>query len=242
MKKYLNQVAVSISLLYMVGAIANENDNVECCDFSDEEMNASTEGLPIGPIGPTQLDDLEKASPDLHSIVTSPAWKTMDGLEKLRTASKTALQAWGMKDEDIDEHMARIDSYDSNLSDTTREGARVIFGMMGDALVNQIAFIQREKQHGEVAVDTLSPFKESHPEQMEEFKECLDKSIERIGTKSRLIFGDWIDIIETRAVSGNGNIVLAIARAYSKQQTQFKNVVLLHGTADARACFTQLEI
>ncbi len=224
----------------MAGVLANENDDVECCDFDVEEVDSFVEGLPIGPLTKTRLDDLEKAAPDLHSIVTSPAWRTRDGLDKLRTASKTALKAWGMKDEEIDEHVARIDSYDSKLSDATRADSRVIFGMMGDALVFQIALIQREKGNGEVAVDTLSPFEESHPEEMEEFKECLDKSIERIGTKSRLIFGDWIELIETEAVSGN--IPLAIALAYSGQETKFKDVVLVHGTMDARACFTQLDL
>lgn len=240
MKKYLSLVATSVYLLYMAGAVANENDDVECCDFEDDEVNAFMEGLTMGPFTKTQLDDLEKASPDLHTMVISPDWRSRDGLDKLRTVSKTALKAWGTKDESIDEYMARIETYDSNLPDDARADVRVIFGMMGDALVNQIALIQREKLNGEVAVDTLSPFEESDPEQMREFKECLDESINRIRTKSMLIFGDWIGIFEKEAVSGN--IPLAIAKTYSRQQLQFKDVVLVQGSMDSSACFTQMEI
>lgn len=186
MKKLFSLVAVVIcTILLCIPTLTEENDG----EVIEEAFFIGASGV--------HLDNLKSVLPDLHLTVTSPGWESRDGLEQLRTIAKPTLSALGTKHEDIEEFLARIDEYESNVPFDSKKDVSMFFGIVGKSLLMNFTHTEMMRRGGDILYDAYSLiYSESHPESLSGYRDCLDKSIQRLGTKTRLAFDDWVNSIE----------------------------------------------
>lgn len=186
---YLTASAVCAVLLCMP-SLSETNDDT-CCEGEGID-SSSWEILPD-----RLLELLKNALPDLHLAVTSPGWETTDGLEQLRTVVKPTLGAFGMKIEEVDNYLTRIDLYAEKVPFESQEDMKMAFGLVGDAMLTNFTAVEVMRDGADAFFEAYSILhSESHPEAVAGYKECLDTSISKMHTKTRLVFGDWMDQIE----------------------------------------------
>ena len=191
MKNLSCLVAGAICTILMCIPTSTEPNNVECCD------GEAIEGSFFSRIGSAHLDNLKSALPDLHLTITSPGWENTDGLEQLRTIAKPTLGALGTKPDDIEEFLVRIDGYESKVPFESKTGVRMTFGQVAKSLLIHFTHVEMMRNGADVLYDAYSLlYSESHPDAMSGYRDCLDKSIKRMGTKTRLAFDDWVKLIE----------------------------------------------
>ncbi len=192
MMKSISMVANAVCVVLLcIPALAEKNDDT-CCE--GEAIDLSTRGiLPDG-----LLELLKNALPDLHLTVTSAGWETTDGVEQLRTVVKPTLGAVGMKVEDVNDHLIRIDQYVSNvpIGSESMDDLNMTFGLVADAMLLHFANLEVMRDGADAFFEAYSIIHESHPEALAGYRECLDTSIAKMYTKTRLVFGEWMDQIE----------------------------------------------
>lgn len=192
MRKLFSLVTNAVCVVLLsTPAFAEENDDT-CCD--GEGILLSGKGI----LSDKLLELLKNALPDLHLAVTSPGWETTDGVEQLRTVVKPTLGALGMKVEDIDGYLIRIDQYGLNVPNGSEsmEDVNMAFGLVGDAMLTHFAALEVMRDGADAFFEAYSILHESHPEALAGYRECLDTSIAKMHTKTRLVFRDWMDQIE----------------------------------------------
>ncbi|MXX95377.1 MAG: hypothetical protein F4039_05610 [Gammaproteobacteria bacterium] len=228
------------TILLCIPTLTEQND-VECCD------GEVIEGSVLIGMSSGHLDNLKSALPDLHLTVTSPGWETTDGLEQLRTIAKPTLGALGTKLDDIEEFLVRIDAYESNVPFESKTDVRMTFGRVGKSLLIHFTQVEMMREVADTLYDAYSLlYSESHPDALSSYRDCLDKSIERIGTKTRLVFGDWVNLIEKKGVNliekkgvKDSDILSWNIEAQVDISTNLVNIV--HGIvpSDRRVCYAE---
>lgn len=193
MRKSISLVAnvVCVVLLCIgIPALAEKNDDL-CC----EEEGIDSSSWELLPAGLMRL--LKNSLPDLHLTVTSPGWETTDGLEQLRTVVKPTLGALGMKVKDIEDLLTRIDLYAASVPLEAKDGVNMAFRLVGSSLLTHFTAVEVMRDGADTMFEAYSLLhSESYPGALASYRECLDSSIEKMGTKTRLAIGDWIDRIE----------------------------------------------
>jgi len=233
MKNLFSLVAGAICTILLCIPTSTEQNNVE---WGDGEVVEEAFFNSIN------LDNLKSALPDLHLTITSPGWENTDGLEQLRTIAKPILSALGTKPDDIEEFFVRIDAYESKMLIESKSDVRMIFGLVGQSLVLHFTNVERMRKVGDALYDAYSLlYSESHPDAMSGYRECLDKSIERMGTKTRLVFDDWVKLIEKR--TEDSDLLTLHVEAHVDIATKLSDFVLGNSPSDSRVCYAEhLEI
>ncbi len=183
---------------------------------------------------------VEKALPDLHLIVTSAGWDSMDGLDKLRTVAQPTLSALGMETEEYDKLIDRIEEYESNVSPESQATVRMIFGLVGTALIDHFVGLEQTKKWHDIFFDAYSlVWSDTHPEELAAYGECLDRSDQRAVARFKLIFRDWVDKIDNiEKDSSDSEVTRANARAHLYIATKLLDT---YGNApsDAQVCHAE---
>lgn len=189
MKKLNRIVARGIITVLICMPVLSEQDDDACCD-------GELVDIPIQESNST-LKYVKEALPDLHLMVTSADWESKDGLVQLQTIIKPTMNAWGMTAEKIDKLMARIERYESNIPFDSKSNVKMVFGLVGDSLLMNFSAIERQKEGFDVFYDAYSLiYSDTYPDALEEYKKCLEQSVQRVITKSKLVFRDWVDTLE----------------------------------------------
>ncbi|MCY3626126.1 MAG: hypothetical protein OXG88_00585 [Gammaproteobacteria bacterium] len=236
MKNLFSLVAGAICTILLCIPTLTEQNDVECCD------GEVIEGSSLIGINSVHLDNLKSALPDLHLTVTSPGWENTDGLEQLRTIAKPTLSALGTKPEDIEEFFVRIDAYESKVPFESKTDVKMIFSQVGKSLLIHFTHVEMMRKGADILYDAYSLlYSESHPDAMSGYRECLDKSIERMGTKTRLVFDDWVKLIEKR--TEDSDLLTLHVEAHVDIATKLSDFVLGNAPSDSRVCYAEhLEI
>lgn len=188
MKNLSCLVAGAICTILLCIPTSAEQNDFECCD--GEEIEGSF-------FNRINLDNLKSALPDLHLTITSPGWENTDGLEQLRTIAKPTLSALGTKSDDIEEFLVRIDAHESKVPFESKTGVKMIFSQVAKSLLIHFNHVEMMREGADVLYDAYSLlYSDSHPDAMSGYRDCLDRSIKRMGTKTRLAFDDWVKLIE----------------------------------------------
>lgn len=80
-------------------------------------------------------------------------------------------------------------------------------------------------------------YSESHPQTMSGCRDCLDKSIERMGTKTRLVFDDWVKLIEKR--TEDSDLLTWPVEAHVDISTKLSGFVLGNVPSDSQVCYAE---
>lgn len=233
MKNLFSLVAGAICTILLCIPTSTEQNNVEWGDGEVIEGNFFNR---------INLDNLKSALPDLHLTITSPGWENTDGLEQLRAIAKPILSALGTKTEDIEEFFVRIDAYESTVPFESKTDVKMIFGLVGQSLVIHFDHVEMMRQGADILYDAYSLlYSESHPDAMSGYRDCLDKSIERMGTKTRLVFDDWVKLIEKRPE--DSDLLTWNVKAHVDISTTLSGFVFGNDPSDSQVCYAEhLEI
>ena len=176
--------------------------------------------------------------PNLHLTITSPGWENTDGLEQLRTIAKPILSALGTKPDDIEEFFVRLDAYEAKVPIESKTDVRMIFGLVGQSLVLHFTNVERMRKLGDTLYDAYSLlYSESHPDAVSGYRDCLDKSIERMGTKTRLVFDDRVKLIEER--TEDSDLLTWHVEAHVDISTKLSGFVLGNVPSDSQVCYAE---
>ena len=232
--KSINLVAGAVCVVLLCSpASAEEEEEDECCE--GEAFSLPSRGiLPDGLLGL-----LKNALPDLHLTVTSPGWETADGLEQLRTVVKPTLVALDMKGKDVDDYLTRIDSYMAKVPFESKEDVKMAFGLVGKAMLNHFTAVEMMRDGTDTFFDAYSLiYSDSHPDAMAGYKECLDTSIANMETKTRIVFGNWLDQIEQ--ASKHSDTLTINVRAHGDIAKALVGIVHgNHSPSDERVCYAE---
>ncbi|MDE0644706.1 MAG: hypothetical protein OXH84_00500 [Gammaproteobacteria bacterium] len=229
MKNLFSLVAGAICTILLCISTSTEQNNVE---WGDGEVIEETFFNSIN------LDNLKSALPDLHLTITSSGWENTDGLEQLRTIAKPILSALGTKPDDIEEFFVRLDAYEEKVPIESKTDVKMIFSQVGKSLVIHFGHVEMMRKGADILYDAYSLlYSESHPDAMSGYRECLDKSIERMGTKTRLVFDDWVKLIEKR--TEDSNILTWNVEAHVDISTKLSDFVLGNVPSDSQVCYAE---
>jgi len=232
MRKSFSLVAGAVCTILLCIPTLTEQNDVECCD------GEVIEGSFYNRINSVHLDNLKSALPDLHLTITSPGWENTDGLEQLRTIAKPTLSALGTKPDYIEEFLVRIDAYESKVPIESKTDVRVTFGQVAKSLLIHFTQVEMMRKGADIRYDAYSLlYSESHPDALSGYRDCLDKSIERMGTKTRLVFDDWVKLIEKGAE--DSNILIWNGGAHVDISTKLVNIVHGNVPSDSRVCYAE---
>ena len=72
---------------------------------------------------------------------------------------------------------------------------------------------------------------------MSGYRDCLDKSIERMGMKARLVFDDWVKLIEKR--TEDSDLLTWHVEAHGDISTKLSGFVLGNVPSDSQVCYAE---
>ncbi|MCY3540407.1 MAG: hypothetical protein OXH31_00650 [Gammaproteobacteria bacterium] len=98
--------------------------------------------------------------------------------------------------------------------------------------------VERMRKLGDTLYDAYSLlYSESHPDTMSGYRDCLDKSIERMGTKTRLVFDDWVKLIEK--TTEDSDLLARHVDAHVDISTKLSGFVLGNVPSDSQVCYAE---
>lgn len=190
----------------------------------DDEVNDSDEDSAIQSWGQRELQYLKESIPDLHRLVVSPDWKTMDGMEKLRLVVMSTLKAWEIDDDEIKSIMDKITDYKSELTTRSRLDREMYFGLVGERLLEQFIWSERSADITISTGDPVSQFAESNIQEIFELRVCMTQSSSDLGSKTQKTLKGWIESLNEESPSSMTPDILF--DRYKRLATEFDDAVI----------------
>lgn len=215
-------LALLFGLVAFVGsAVASE----ESAKATKIEFQSSTE-IPyesqILQYGLKNLNLLKQAQPDLHSEVMSTNWESINGLEQLRIVASHTFDDLGLKPDDVNGYLSRIENYESNVLQPQKGQLHGVYAQVAETLLREFMYIEQDKDGISIFVDVYSIILEdSPPERLESFKECLNKTHDELITNLNPIVDEWLENMEE--IPANEDILVPHVRLRADLITKSSN-------------------
>ncbi len=190
MRIHIFKLVAPLALIFLVGGLSAAT--------TEDQSIAEPEGHLYSS---KTLEILKDRLPDLHSKLLAPEWSITDGYDRIQIVAASTLTALGADREEIIALNGRLDQFELQLQGAARDEVSPIMRAVAHGLVGNFVAIEMERQVTVQLVEIYSSlFEESHPSAIQAFRECLNSSLDRIGTKSTLYYGYFVKALNVPAI------------------------------------------
>lgn len=230
MRIHISKLVALVSLTFLVGGLSSAT--------TEDQSIADPEGHSYSS---KTLEILKDRLPDLHSKVLSSEWGSTDGYDRIQIVAASTLTALGADNEEIIALNGRLDQFELQLQSTTRNEVSPIMRAVAHGLLGNFVAIEMERQVTVQLVEMYSSlFEESHPTAIRAFRECLNSSLDRIGTKSTLYYSDFVNALNVPAIEDRRN---PVDRSVSFNEKMVRNLsgLVNESSSNMRICHDELD-
>ena len=218
MKTDMTRICSLLSLLLIVVNIHANEDEMRSATEIQTSYEQPFESQ-ILQFGLENLNYLKSGLPDLHSIVMSAKWETMNGQEQLQVVVDHALSNFGAEREDLDGYLARIDDHVSSVSQQQKVQLFGSLATVAETLLHEVMYFELDKDGMATLADTYSIiWKDSTPERLAGFRECLNGSADHMKASVLDIFGRWVDSMDE--IPANADIVVPHVKLHAETKSE----------------------